>query len=40
LPEVLAPRMIVVIFILRHLGMVLDDPGANLGDFQENDRTH
>ncbi|MGD0921099.1 MAG: hypothetical protein ABSA70_04955 [Terriglobia bacterium] len=36
-PEALAPEIIEVIFNLRQFGMVLDDPAANLGDFQEND---
>jgi hypothetical protein len=31
--------MIVVIFNLRQFGMVLDNPGANPGDFQEKGRT-
>lgn len=38
-PEALAPEVIEVIFNLQHLGVVQDDPGANLGDFQEKGRT-
>ena len=38
-PEALVPETIVVIFNLRELGMVLDDPGADLGGFGESDLT-
>jgi mannose-6-phosphate isomerase-like protein (cupin superfamily) len=38
-PEALVPETIVVIFNLRELGMVLDDPGADLGGFRESDLT-
>ena len=38
-PEALVPGTIVVIFNLRQLGMVLDDPGCDLGGYQEKDLT-
>ena len=38
-PEALVAGTIVVIFNRRELGMVLDDPQADLGGFQENDLT-
>lgn len=34
-PDVLVPNTIVMIFNKRHLGMVLDDPNADLGGFRE-----
>ncbi len=36
-PEALAPDTAVIIFNLRDLGMVLDDPEADLGGFREHD---
>jgi mannose-6-phosphate isomerase-like protein (cupin superfamily) len=38
-PEALVPGTIVVIFNLRELGMVPDDPKADLGGFRESDLT-
>jgi mannose-6-phosphate isomerase-like protein (cupin superfamily) len=38
-PEALVPGTIIVIFNLRELGMVLDDPEADLGGFRESDLT-
>jgi mannose-6-phosphate isomerase-like protein (cupin superfamily) len=38
-PEALVPGTIVVIFNLRNLGIVLDDPGADLGGYRESDLT-
>ena len=38
-PEALLPNTIVIIFNLRELGMVLDDPHAELGGFKERDIT-
>lgn len=36
-PEALAAETVVVIFNRRDLGMALDEPGADLGGFQEHD---
>jgi mannose-6-phosphate isomerase-like protein (cupin superfamily) len=38
-PEALVPGTMVVIFNFRQLGMVLDDPGCDLGGYQEKDLT-
>jgi len=36
-PEALVPNTVVLIFNKRQLGMVLDEPEADLGGFQESD---